>query len=129
MPSEFLDVAKYHLGKVKLERVGQRSLPTPVCDLQGGPWGIAGLLGMYHIMIQIISPIFLCSKIISTGLSLRARRKRLSLALIGNVQQCNLQLQSWQKCDSLTIKSDLWLRRKDINFGQITILVKQTRKS
>ena len=30
-------VAKYHLGKVKLET-------TPVHDLQGIPWGIAGLL-------------------------------------------------------------------------------------
>ena len=37
-------MAKYHLGKVKLERVGQRSSPTSVCDLRGGPWGIAGLL-------------------------------------------------------------------------------------
>ena len=37
-------MAKYHLGKVKLERVGQRSLPTPVPDLRGGPQGIAGLL-------------------------------------------------------------------------------------
>ena len=32
------------LGKVKLERVGQRSSPTSVCDLRGGPRGIAGLL-------------------------------------------------------------------------------------
>ena len=39
-----LDMAKYHLGKVKLERVGQRSSPTSVCDLRGGPRGIAGLL-------------------------------------------------------------------------------------
>ena len=38
------NVAKYHLGKVKLERVGQRSSSTPVRDLQGGPWEIAGLL-------------------------------------------------------------------------------------
>ena len=38
------NVAKYHLGKVKLERVGQQSSPTSVCDLRGGPWGIAGLL-------------------------------------------------------------------------------------
>ena len=37
-------VARYHLGKVKLERVGQRSSPTSVCDLRGGPRGIAGLL-------------------------------------------------------------------------------------
>ena len=37
-------MAKYHLGKVKLERVGQRSSPTSVCDLRGGPWGFAGLL-------------------------------------------------------------------------------------
>ena len=28
-----LYVAKYHLGKVKLERVGQRSSPTSVCDI------------------------------------------------------------------------------------------------
>ena len=40
----FLNVAKYHLGKVKLERVGQQSSPTSVCDLRGGPRGIAGLL-------------------------------------------------------------------------------------
>ena len=40
----FLYVAKYHLGKVKLERVGQRSSPTSVGDLWGGPRGIAGLL-------------------------------------------------------------------------------------
>ena len=39
-----LDVAKYHLGKVKLERVGQRSSPTSVRDQRGGPRGIAGLL-------------------------------------------------------------------------------------
>ena len=38
------NVAKYHLGKVKLERVGQQSSPTSVCDLRGGPRGIAGLL-------------------------------------------------------------------------------------
>ena len=37
-------MAKYHLGKVKLERVGQRSLPIPVRDLRCGPRGIAGLL-------------------------------------------------------------------------------------
>ena len=37
-------MAKYHLGKVKLERAGQRSSPTSVCDLRGGPRGIAGLL-------------------------------------------------------------------------------------
>ena len=37
--------AKYHLGKVKLEGVGQRSSPTPVRDLwPGHPRGIAGLL-------------------------------------------------------------------------------------
>ena len=36
---------KYHLhvGKVKLERVGQRSSPTPVRDQWGSPRGIAGL--------------------------------------------------------------------------------------
>ena len=39
-----INVAKYHLGKVKLERVGQRSSPTSVGDLRGGPRGIAGLL-------------------------------------------------------------------------------------
>ena len=39
-----LDVAKYHLGKVKLERVDQQSSPTSVCDLLGGPRGIAGFL-------------------------------------------------------------------------------------
>ena len=39
-----LNVAKYHLDKVKLERAGQRSTPTTVCDLRGGPRGIAGLL-------------------------------------------------------------------------------------
>ena len=38
------NVAKYHLGKVKLERVGQQSSPTSVCDLRGGLRGIAGLL-------------------------------------------------------------------------------------
>ena len=32
-------MAKYHLGKVKLERAGQRSSPTSVCDLRGGPRG------------------------------------------------------------------------------------------
>ena len=37
-------MGKYHLGKVKLERVGQRSLPIPVRDLRGGPREIAGLL-------------------------------------------------------------------------------------
>ena len=37
-------MAKHHLGKVKLERVSQRSLPTPVHDLRGSPQGIAGLL-------------------------------------------------------------------------------------
>ena len=37
-------MAKYHLGEVKLERVGQQSSPTSVCDLRGGPRGIAGLL-------------------------------------------------------------------------------------
>ena len=37
-------VARYHLGKVKLERVGRRSSPTSVCDLRGGPRGIAMLL-------------------------------------------------------------------------------------
>ena len=40
----YLYVAKYNLGKVKLERVGQRSSLTAVCDLRGGPRGIAGLL-------------------------------------------------------------------------------------
>ena len=33
----FHNVAKYHLGKVKLERVGQRYSPTPVRDLRGSP--------------------------------------------------------------------------------------------
>ena len=33
-------MAKYHLGKVKLERVGQRSSQYVT---YGGPWGIAGL--------------------------------------------------------------------------------------
>ena len=42
--TKLINVAKYHLGKVKLERVGQRSSSTSVCDLQGGPRGIAGLL-------------------------------------------------------------------------------------
>ena len=37
-------MAKYHLGKVKLERVGQRSLPLPVRDPPCGPRGITGLL-------------------------------------------------------------------------------------
>ena len=37
-------MAKYHLEKVKLERVGQQSLPTLVHDLWGGPRVIAGLL-------------------------------------------------------------------------------------
>ena len=37
-------VAKYHLSKVKLERVGQRPSPTSVCDLRGGPRGIAELI-------------------------------------------------------------------------------------
>ena len=41
---QLFHVARYHLGKVKLERVGQRSSPTSVCDLRGGPRGIAGLL-------------------------------------------------------------------------------------
>ena len=40
----FLHVAKYHLGKVKLEQVGQLPSPTSVCDLRGGPRRIAGLL-------------------------------------------------------------------------------------
>ena len=40
----FFNVVKYHLGKDKLERVGQRSSPTSVCDLRGGPQGFAGLL-------------------------------------------------------------------------------------
>ena len=39
-----LNVAKYHSGKVKLDRVGQLSSPTTVRDLQGDPRGIAGLL-------------------------------------------------------------------------------------
>ena len=39
-----LNGAKYHSGKVKLERVGQQSSPTPEHDLQGGPREIAGLL-------------------------------------------------------------------------------------
>ena len=39
-----LNAGNYHLGKVKLERVGQRSSSTSVCDLRGGPRGIAGLL-------------------------------------------------------------------------------------
>ena len=40
-----LNVAKCHdLGKVKLERVGQQSSPTPVRDLWDGHQGIAGLL-------------------------------------------------------------------------------------
>ena len=43
-PNFNFNVAKYHLGKVKLERVGQQSSPTSVCDLRGGPRGIAGLL-------------------------------------------------------------------------------------
>ena len=33
----FHNVAKYHLGKVKLERVGQRYSPTSVRDLRGSP--------------------------------------------------------------------------------------------
>ena len=41
---QYFHVAKYHFGKVKLERVGQRSSSTSVCDLRGGPQGIAGLL-------------------------------------------------------------------------------------
>ena len=39
-----LNVAKYHLGKVKLEGAGRRSSPISVCDLRGGPLGITGLL-------------------------------------------------------------------------------------
>ena len=39
-----LYVAKFHLDKVKLKRVGQRSSPTPVSDLRGSPRGITGLL-------------------------------------------------------------------------------------
>ena len=39
-----LDVAKYHLGKVKLEPLGQWSSLPPVSDLWGGPQRIAGLL-------------------------------------------------------------------------------------
>ena len=45
-------MAKYHLGKVKLERVGQRSLPTPVRDLRGGPRGIAGPL-MCALLLEL----------------------------------------------------------------------------
>ena len=45
-------MAKYHLGKVKLVRVGQRSLPTPVLDLRGGPRGIAGLL-MCALLLEL----------------------------------------------------------------------------
>ena len=39
-----LNVTKYHLGKVKLERGGQRPSSTAVCDLRGGPRGIVGLI-------------------------------------------------------------------------------------
>ena len=39
-----LYVANFHLGKVKLKRVGQRSSPAPVRDLRGRPGGLAGLL-------------------------------------------------------------------------------------
>ena len=46
-------MAKYHLGKVKLERVGQRSLPTPVRDLRGGPRGIAGLLMCAALLLEL----------------------------------------------------------------------------
>ena len=38
-----INVAKYHLGKVKLERVGQQASPTSVRDLRGGP-GLQGSL-------------------------------------------------------------------------------------
>ena len=46
-------MAKYHLGKVKLERVGQRSLPTAVHDLRGGPRGIAGLLLCAALLLEL----------------------------------------------------------------------------
>ena len=46
-------MAKYHLGKVKLERVGQRSLLTPVRDLRGGPRGIAGLLVCAALLLEL----------------------------------------------------------------------------
>ena len=39
-----LYVAKFHLGKVKLKWVGQRSSLTPIRDLWGSPQEIAGLL-------------------------------------------------------------------------------------
>ena len=60
-------VARYHLGKVKLERVGQRSSLTSVCDLRGGPRGIAGLLACpfasvaLHCSLLIVADQFLPS--------------------------------------------------------------------
>ena len=54
-----LNVAKYHLGKVKLKRVGQQSLPTPVRDLWGGPQGIAGLL-VYSFASVVLYCSFAC---------------------------------------------------------------------
>ena len=47
-------MAKYHLGKVKLELVGQQSSPTPVRNLQGGPRGIAGLLKCSLLVLHCI---------------------------------------------------------------------------
>ena len=50
-----LNVAKYHLGKVKLERVGQRPSPTSVCDLQGARGELQGSLRALLLVLLCIA--------------------------------------------------------------------------
>ena len=49
-------MVKYNLGKVKLERVGQRSSPTSVCDLRGGPRESQGsLCALLLVLLCIVA--------------------------------------------------------------------------
>ena len=50
----FHNVAKYHLGKVKLERVDQRHSPTPVRDLGGTHGELQGYLCALLLVLRCI---------------------------------------------------------------------------
>ena len=51
-------MAKYHLGKVKLERVGHRPSPTPLCNLRGGLIELQGSLCALLLVLCCIVALF-----------------------------------------------------------------------
>ena len=73
-------MAKCNLGKVKLERVGQRSSPIAVCDMRGGHLGIPRAFWGFVASVSVLC--LLCLLIIADQLCLLANCCGFTLAAV-----------------------------------------------